>query len=84
MRQILSFRGALASHEALGAFALIGVGQMLVVGLIAWAFGRQGGMAPSPVLASVIALSWMALAIWISAATVAKWARRHSQAGLKV
>ncbi len=83
MRQVFSFRGALTGRGALSALACLVVGQMLVVGMLVWAFGTSSSMALSPLLAGLIAILWMVLAVWILAATVTKLVRRLQQAGSK-
>ena len=83
MRQVFSFRGALTGRGALSALAFLVVGQMLVVGMLVWAFGTPSGMALPPLLAGLIGMIWMALAVWILAAAVTKLVRRLQQAGSK-
>ncbi len=78
MRQAFSFRGALTGRGALSALAVLVVGQMLIVGMLVWAFSTPSGTTLSTLLAALIAMTWMALAVWILAATVTKLVRRVS------
>ncbi|MFK4059213.1 hypothetical protein [Brevundimonas sp. NPDC046655] len=46
--------------------------------MLVWAFSTPSGTTLSTLLAALIAMTWMALAVWILAATVTKLVRRVS------